>query len=136
MNQITISQYFLLNSNEGFIKIIEFNNIQNLIFLWGLSKEFNFCEECSDYKWFMKCPKLDNCPKAMKKAEKTNSPEYVRTGDSNYIQGYFSSINQFSELLNKTYPNHRIIPIGMFRNIIECRTYLSEMKATLNGKAI
>lgn len=136
MNNFSISQYFLLNSNEGYIKIIEFNNQENIIFLWGLTKEFNFCDECPKHKLFMKCSEIEDCPEAKKTAEKSIFPEYIQTGDSKLISGYFASVNQFAEKLSKIYPNNKIIPLGMFRNIIECRSYLSEMRATLNGQAI
>ena len=137
MNLFTISQYFLFNSNEGYIKIVEFNNTQNVILLWGLSKEFSICENCSEHKWFSKCPKIeDSCLEIKRTIKTTDNPEYINTGDFKLAEGYFKSINQFSEQLTEIYPNHRIIPIGTFRNITECRKYLSEMKDTLNGKAI
>lgn len=137
MSQDRISQYYLLNSNIGHAKIIEFDTLDGIIYIWGIGKKYSYCKTCSNSKDFFKCSKKDNCPLLESHKDEIQDPEYFLTGDFEKTWGYFSTVSEFLDThIRKTYPQSKTVPLGVFNSIYECRKFLEQIKATLSGIAI
>lgn len=137
MEQNTISQYFLLNSNIGHAKIVEFDSVDGIIYIWGIAKKYSYCNTCSYNKDFIRCTQKDDCPLLKIHKDEIQDPTYHLIGDFENTKGYFNSFQEFFDVyIKKTYPNSKAIPLGSFNSVYECRKYLEYIKATLNGLVV
>lgn len=137
MAEHTIYQYSLFNSNDGQVKIIEFDSEQGTAHIWGLSKQYSYCNECHQHKDFFKCNLMNNCPEIKKYKNDIQDPEYVENGDFENTYGYYSCMNDFIDSnIKNTYPKAKIVPLGIFQNIHACRSYLNYIRIALNKELI
>lgn len=114
MSEIGISQYSLLNSNDGQVKIIEFDNSQGIAYIWGLNR----------------CYKTENINASK---DEIQDPDYIKNGDFENTYGYFSCMKEFIDInIHQSFPNAKIIPLGIFTNIYACRSYLDFIRTALN----
>jgi len=126
------NHYSLLSSADGYTKLLEYDGSDGIVYIWSIAKKFNICKACKSYQDFVKCDKFINCSLIVKYVKDAGDIEYIEYGDFDDTEGYYNSIEEYISLrLKDIYPDIKVIPLGFFENINECRLFLRNIKTIL-----
>lgn len=135
MSAQRLNHFSLFSSSSGYIRLLEYDGEDGIVFVWQITKKYNICSSCKDHHDFIKCSKYIDCKQLIRYINEAQDNEFIETGDYEISDGYYDSIYEFiNNKFSEVYPDFKTIPLGYFKNVSECREYIKSIKTILYGE--